>query len=65
MIKIGFCFERSCWDSHLPNVVVEWLTLLLHICEVPGSNLGQDTGYPTEIFHDFPQSLQANSGIVP
>jgi hypothetical protein len=27
------------------NVVVEWLTLLLPIREVPGSNLGSDTGY--------------------
>jgi hypothetical protein len=26
-----------------PNVVVEWLTL--HIWEVPGSNLGPETGY--------------------
>jgi hypothetical protein len=28
------------------NVVVEWLTLLLHIREVPGSNLSPETGYP-------------------
>jgi hypothetical protein len=26
--------------------VVEWLTLLLRIREVPGSNLGQETAYP-------------------
>jgi hypothetical protein len=25
---------------------LEWLTLLVHILEVLGSNLGQDTGYP-------------------
>jgi hypothetical protein len=30
----------------LSNVVVERLTLLLHIREVPGSNLGPKTGYP-------------------
>jgi hypothetical protein len=28
-----------------PNVVVEWLTLLLRIREVLGSNLGPDIGY--------------------
>jgi hypothetical protein len=27
------------------NFVVEWLTLLLRIREVPGSNLGSETGY--------------------
>jgi hypothetical protein len=30
----------------LPNVVVEWLTLLLSIREVPASNLGLESGYP-------------------
>jgi hypothetical protein len=29
-----------------PHVIVEWLTLLLHIQEVPGSYLGPETGYP-------------------
>jgi hypothetical protein len=29
-----------------PNVVVEWLTFLLRIREVPGSNLGPELGYP-------------------
>jgi hypothetical protein len=29
----------------LPNVVVEWLTLLLRIREVLGSNLGPENGY--------------------
>jgi hypothetical protein len=28
------------------NFVVEWLTLLLRICEFPGSSLGPETGYP-------------------
>jgi hypothetical protein len=28
-----------------PNVVAEWLTLLLRIRQVPVSNLGPDTGY--------------------
>jgi hypothetical protein len=26
--------------------MVEWLTLLFHIREVQGSNLGPETGYP-------------------
>jgi hypothetical protein len=30
----------------LPNVVVEWLTFLLRIWYVPGSNRGTETGYP-------------------
>jgi hypothetical protein len=30
----------------ITNVLVEWLTLLLTIREVPGSNLGRETGYP-------------------
>jgi hypothetical protein len=29
-----------------PNVVVEWLTLLLLIREVLGTDLGPETGYP-------------------
>jgi hypothetical protein len=28
-----------------PNVLVKWLTFLLRILEVPGSNLGPQTGY--------------------
>jgi hypothetical protein len=28
------------------NVVIEWLAFLLRIREVPGSNLGPETGYP-------------------
>jgi hypothetical protein len=32
--------------------VVEWLTYLLPIREVPGSNLGPETGYP-EVFVVF------------
>jgi hypothetical protein len=35
------------------NVVVEWLTHLLRIREVPGSNLGTETGYPEEGFGVF------------
>jgi hypothetical protein len=47
------------------NVAVEWLTLLLSILEVPGSNIGPETGYPEVDFCCFTQSLQANAGIEP
>jgi hypothetical protein len=45
----------------LPNVVVEWLILLLRILEFPASNV--ETGYPG----GFPQSLQSwdNTKIRP
>jgi hypothetical protein len=46
------------------NVVVERLALLLRTREVPDSNLGPKTGYP-EVFRDFLESPQVNSGIVP
>jgi hypothetical protein len=35
------------------NVMVEWLTLLLHIKEVPGSNLSPQTSFLTEVFIVF------------
>jgi hypothetical protein len=37
----------------LPNVVVEWLTLILRIREGPGSILGPATGYPNSRFSWF------------
>jgi hypothetical protein len=33
-------------NSDKPNVVAEWLILLLLILYVPGINLGLKTGYP-------------------
>jgi hypothetical protein len=46
--QVGHHLVSSLVVSELlqPNVVVEWLTLLLGIQEVPGSNLGPETGYP-------------------
>jgi hypothetical protein len=41
------------YDTNKPNVVVEWLTLLLGIMEVPGSITGQETGYPDRFFAIF------------
>jgi hypothetical protein len=37
---------REKGEKALPNIVVEWLALLVRIREVPGSNLGLQTGYP-------------------
>jgi hypothetical protein len=37
-----------------PNAVVDWLTFLLRIREIPGStNLGPETGYPDRCFIFF------------
>jgi hypothetical protein len=36
--------QRKMDTSLSPNVMVEWLTLLLRIREVPGLNLGPKTG---------------------
>jgi hypothetical protein len=33
-------------------------TLPTFILEMPDSNLGQNTNYLAEVFHDFPQSRQ-------
>jgi hypothetical protein len=41
-----------------------WLTLLIRVWEVPGSNLGPETCYP-EVIRGFPLSLQANAGVMP
>jgi hypothetical protein len=42
---------RNDTSIYISHVVVEWLALLLHIREVPA--------ILTEVFHGFPQSLQA------
>jgi hypothetical protein len=40
-------FNRIRNTTHLwPNVLIEWLTFLLYIREVPVSNLGLEIGYP-------------------
>jgi hypothetical protein len=45
-----------------PNVMVEWLTLLLHIQEVLDSNLGPETSCSCLVFS---QSLHVNVRIMP
>jgi hypothetical protein len=42
--------------------IIQWLKPLLHIREVPGSNLRPDTGHPDWDFRDFSQPFQANGG---
>jgi hypothetical protein len=37
---------RQAQETVIPDVMVEWLALLLRIREVPGSNLGPETDYP-------------------
>jgi hypothetical protein len=39
-----YILGKTCINNE-PNVVVEWLTLLLRIREAPGSNLGPVTSY--------------------
>jgi hypothetical protein len=58
------CFDRTVllFNSVFPNVVVEWLTLLFHIQEVPVQTSARRLA---EICRGFPQSLQANTRIVP
>jgi hypothetical protein len=61
--KVPVCVQLA--TLSLPNVVIEWLTLLLRILEVPGSNLGPGDRLSCFSFSLFPQSLQANAGMVP
>jgi hypothetical protein len=42
----GFQSHAKHFHKDLLNIVVEWLTLLLCIQEVLGSNLGPETSYP-------------------
>jgi hypothetical protein len=46
------------------NVAVEWVVLLFHIWDVPGSTFGSETGYLDRSFHRLPQCQWANITIV-
>jgi hypothetical protein len=46
-------FWKSFANRKIPNVIVEWLMLLLRIWEVQDSNISQETGYPVWGFHWF------------
>jgi hypothetical protein len=54
---------ERCWCK--PNVVAEWLILLLRIREVPDPYLTSRSAILAEIFCRFPQYLKANDVIVP
>jgi hypothetical protein len=43
---IKVCIDIIFISAERPNIVVEWLTFLFRIWEVPGSNLGLESGYP-------------------
>jgi hypothetical protein len=47
-----------------PNIVVNWLTLVLNIREFLGSNLSSETGNPDRFFMLF-FSTFSSAGIVP
>jgi hypothetical protein len=47
------------------NAVIEWLTLLFVVGRSRVQVSSPATGYPDGGFNGFPQSLQANAGIVP
>jgi hypothetical protein len=53
---------KSC-SVQLRNV--ESVSLLLRDGEAPDTSLGPETGYVTEFFGGFPQSLHGNARIIP
>jgi hypothetical protein len=46
------------------NVPAEWLSVLLRIREVPGSNFTRRAANLTESFPGFPQPFQPNADII-
>jgi hypothetical protein len=42
-------------------MAVEWLALMLRVCEDPGSNTRRKRGTLTEAFRDFHQAVQAKA----
>jgi hypothetical protein len=60
----GMFLQLWMGPSHIGNVKGGWLTVLLRILNVPGSNLGSETDYP-EVYRGVPQCLQANAGTLP
>jgi hypothetical protein len=46
IVIIKVCIDKIFISAERPNIVVEWLTFLLRIWDVPGSILGLETGYP-------------------
>jgi hypothetical protein len=48
--------------TSIPSVVVEWLTLLLRIREVPASDVGPETSYPDRFSVAFLSPFRHMSG---
>jgi hypothetical protein len=61
--KSGSHYHCKRTTNIAPNIVVEWLPLLLYIRKAQGSNLGPETGYP-EVFRGSSQSPYENAGRV-
>jgi hypothetical protein len=57
--------DSSCkYPEYLLNVVVENMTPLLRIQEMPGSVLGCETGYPDGGLRRLLQSFKTNAGKI-
>lgn len=60
--------QRTFFRTHGMTFSGSWTrwtrTLRIYIWKVLGSNLDQDTGYPSEAFLGLSQCLEANFGIV-
>jgi hypothetical protein len=52
-LDMGSSSPQRPYLMNKPNVVVEWLTFLLRTREVPGVNIGLETGYPNWGFSWF------------
>jgi hypothetical protein len=44
---------------------MKWVVFMPHVCSVLESNVILETAIWIEVFHDFPQFVQANAGILP
>jgi hypothetical protein len=56
------CFGKSIYKEHV--IFTDFYQMsCFAFWKVPGPNLDTETGYST-VFLEFPQSLQANAGIV-
>jgi hypothetical protein len=48
--------------ANLASIFAEWLALMIRIRDVPGSNLGPETGYP-EVLCSCPETPRQMSEI--
>jgi hypothetical protein len=51
--NFSYCNEGEVFIDVITNVMVDWMTLLLRVREVPGSNLRMETTILTEVFRGF------------